>query len=105
MNSPFLMILGRAFTSLPTSLDMVTARRRPSSSGRQERESQALPPSSFPDSMAPTARSVYIAASANRAATSACRPSDGLVAYGSGHFVALWRSSVRSRALEPLMAS
>ncbi|ORY89477.1 WD40-repeat-containing domain protein [Leucosporidium creatinivorum] len=41
----------------------------------------------------PSASSTYIAASANRAPTSACRLSDGLVAFGSGHFVALWHSS------------
>lgn len=46
----------------------------------------------------PSATSKYIAASANRAPTSACRVSDGLVAYGSGHFIALWLSSVRSSA-------
>lgn len=46
---------------------------------------------------APTASTSYIAASCNRASNVAdCRLEDGLVAFGSGHFVALWNSSVSS---------
>ncbi|KAM0791282.1 hypothetical protein ACM66B_005756 [Microbotryomycetes sp. NB124-2] len=37
--------------------------------------------------------SQYISCGANRADVSSCRPSDGLVAFGSGPLVALWHSS------------
>lgn len=43
----------------------------------------------------PSATTTYIAASCNRASNvSDCRIKDGLLAFGSGRFVALWNSSV-----------
>lgn len=42
-----------------------------------------------------TAELLYVAASCNRYSNvSDCRFEDGLVAFGSGHFLALWNSAV-----------
>jgi elongator complex protein 2 len=47
--------------------------------------------------MKPTSELKYIAAACNRYSNvSDCRLSDGLVAYGSGRFIALYHSEVTS---------
>lgn len=38
---------------------------------------------------------LYISAACSRSNSSAARPQDGLVAFASGHLIALWKSAVR----------
>lgn len=44
---------------------------------------------------------LYISAACSRSNSSAARPQDGLVAFASGHLIALWKSAVRARDYSP----
>ena len=39
---------------------------------------------------------LYVSAACSRSNSSAARPQDGLVAFASGHLIALWKSAVRA---------
>jgi elongator complex protein 2 len=48
------------------------------------------------DGLSEQVQPLYISAACSRSNSSAARPHDGLVAFASGHLIALWKSAVRT---------